>query len=125
MGIYFSARFKRTTSAVVASLGMTFLVWAVIPMLLGVLAEITPGHERLGTYLCANPATQVTVIMSGAAGRFNARDRLSKLDYNWPSGRWNRVGATSGVMFAYMLMYISVGLCLAWRAKRLFRRRIF
>ncbi|MFH1717149.1 MAG: ABC transporter permease subunit, partial [Planctomycetota bacterium] len=124
-GIYFSTRFKHTTSAVVASFGLALFLWAVVPMLLGFLMAVTRDGKVLETYLCANPATQVTVIMGGAAGKWNARDTLSALDYNWPNNRWDGVGATTGVLFAYMLMYISVGLFFAWRAKRLFRRRIF
>jgi len=109
----------------VACFGMILILWAFVPILLGSLAVVNHDADVLNAYVSANPAAQVTVILSGTAGKWNARQRLSSLDYNWPNHRWSRVGATTRILFTYMLVYMSVGMFFAWRAKCLFRRRIF
>ncbi|MHC4117855.1 MAG: hypothetical protein ACYSWO_10145 [Planctomycetota bacterium] len=131
VGIYFSTRFKRTTSAVVASFGLAVAIWIVIPALGGIISQFTRDrdHRRaFDTYLSANPAVQAGVLMSGAGGEHVARTSLSRLHYNWPSryyNDWNRVGGTTRALLTYMLIYLSVGAFFAWRAKCRFRRNVF
>lgn len=127
VGLYFSTRFKRTTSAVVANFTLALVLWAVIPVILGLISQFTRDYDALGAYVSANPVTQATVIMSGAGGRWNARAGLSSLDYNWPSpnNNWHKVGPATGILLVYMLIYMSAGFLFAWRAKCRFRRNIF
>jgi ABC-type transport system involved in multi-copper enzyme maturation permease subunit len=71
-GLYFSARLKRTTSAVVANFALALIIWAVIPLLLGLVAAISNDEDVLETYISTNPVTQAVVIMNGAGGSQNA-----------------------------------------------------
>ena len=125
-GLYFSARLKRTTSAVVANFALALTLWAVIPSLLGMVATITYESDILEAYILANPVVQAVVIMDGAGGSHNATRNLSRLDYNWPSGSgWNNIRSTTSILLITMLIYVSMGLFFAWRAKCRFRRNIF
>ncbi len=124
--LYFSACFKRTTSAVVCSAAMALVLWAVAPLVLTIISEIVEHRSFLGDYLSANPLVQTSVIMAAAAGRFNARTSLSGLVYHWPTvyEGWS-LGSATARLFTTMLLYVSAGLFLAWRARCRFRRNIF
>jgi ABC-2 type transport system permease protein len=124
-GLYFSARLKRTTSAVVANFALALTLWAVIPSLLGLVATITHESYFLEAYILANPVVQTVVIMDGAGGSQNAMSNLSRLDYEWPSGSDYNVWSTTSILLITMLIYVSTGLFFAWRAKCRFRRNIF
>lgn len=125
VGLYFSTRFKRTTSAVVAIFALALVIWIITPAMLGLVSELTHDYDAFGAYVSANPAAQATVIMSGASGVWNAKARLSDLNYNWPNSDWHKVGTTTNIILIYMLIHIFVGFLFAWRAKRRFRRNIF
>ncbi|MGD8500040.1 MAG: hypothetical protein PVJ86_05305 [Phycisphaerales bacterium] len=125
VGLYFSARFRRTTSAVVANFALAAVLWVVIPALWGLVSQFTQDYDAFGAYVSANPAAQATVIMSGAGGAWNARAGLSSLDYSWPNSDWHKVGPTNDILLVFMLIYIFVGLLFAWRAKCRFRRNVF
>jgi ABC-2 type transport system permease protein len=125
-GLYFSALLKRTTSAVVANFALALTLWAVIPLLLGLVATITYESDILDVYISANPVVQAVVIMSGAGGSQNATNNLSHIVYEWPIGSgWNDIWSTTSVLLITMLIYMSLGLLFAWRAKCRFRRNIF
>jgi len=130
-GLYFSARLKRTTSAVVANFCLALALWAIIPMLLGLASEITRESDVLEAYVSTNPVVQAIVIMEGAGGSENAWSNISDLDYDWPHDYddswldWDKAGGTSAFLLITMLAYISFGFLFAWRAKCRFRRNIF
>jgi ABC-type transport system involved in multi-copper enzyme maturation permease subunit len=124
-GLYFSARLKRTTSAVIANFALALILWAVIPILLGLVATITHDDDILETYIYANPVLQAAVTMYGAGGSHNAMRILSRLNYEWPSGGGYNVWYTTSILLITMLIYMSMGLFFAWRAKCRFRRNIF
>jgi len=124
-GLYFSARFKHTTSAVVANFAFALVLWAVIPMLLGLAVTITNDIDALTAYVSANPVVQAAVIMAGAGGEYNAQAKLSHLSYSWPGSGDVDIGPTTIILLVTMLIYIFAGLLFAWRAKCLFRRNIF
>ncbi|MHC4084587.1 MAG: hypothetical protein ACYSU5_05175 [Planctomycetota bacterium] len=124
-GLYFSARLKRTTSAVVANFALALTLWAVIPLLLGLGATINNETDFLEAYILANPVAQTVIIMEGAGGSYNATRNLSSLNYNWPSGGDYNVRSTTSILLITMLIYMSMGLLFAWRAKCRFRRNIF
>jgi ABC-type transport system involved in multi-copper enzyme maturation permease subunit len=137
VGLYFSALLRRTTSAVVANFAFFTLIWIIIPVLLGLITSISPDKsEVFEAYVSANPVVQVSIIMYGAGGDRNARMKLSDLDYNWPlnirskrtystSIRSERTYSTTGILLITTLIYISVGVLFAWRAKCRFRRNVF
>jgi ABC-type transport system involved in multi-copper enzyme maturation permease subunit len=124
-GLYFSARLKRTTSAVVANFALALTLWAVIPLLIGMVSIINNETDFLEAYILANPVVQTVVIMEGAGGSYNATRNLPSLDYDWPSGSGYNVWSTTSILLITMLIYMSMGLLFAWRAKCCFRRNIF
>lgn len=125
-GLYFSSRFKRTTSAVVANFALAVVLWMVIPTLLGMVSTINREDNVFGTYLSTNPVIQASTIMGGAGGERNAKTKLSDLEYNWPPSRHSEgIYSTTGILLVTTLIYISVGFLFAWRAKCLFRHNIF
>lgn len=125
-GLYFSARFKRTTSAVVANFALALIIWAVIPSVLLLEAQVLRRHgvgiQKL--WLSANPFVQAAVIMTTSGGSYNADTRLSGLVYKWPYGN-HGLGYTTMIMFVTMLIYCVVGVLFAWRAEARFRKGIF
>ena len=123
-GLYFSARFRRTTWAVLATFGLGFVLWVAVPTVLGLIAAVMRDEEVVRISMFANPVVQVFVVMTGAGGRYNARAGLDNLSYDWP-GEKLRVGATTTVLAIVLASYVFVGLLFAWRAKRRFRRNVF
>ncbi|MFC1634542.1 hypothetical protein ACFL5Z_06830 [Planctomycetota bacterium] len=125
-GIYFSARCKRTTSAVVATFALALVLWMIVPALMGLAAAADRGEETLERYMCAHPVVQVGVLMEGAGGRYNAHAELSKLEFDWPArGDNERFWPTTKLLLVNTIIYVSVGMFFAWRAKRRFRKKIF
>jgi ABC-type transport system involved in multi-copper enzyme maturation permease subunit len=126
VGVYFSARCRRTTSAVVATFALALTLWIIIPSVMGLAAISNKGEDIAERYICTHPAVQVSVIMAGAGGRSNARDGLSKLQYEWPAQRhddgfWPATRKLTRNAF----IYIMAGALFGWSAKRRFRRKIF
>jgi ABC-type transport system involved in multi-copper enzyme maturation permease subunit len=124
-GLYFSARMKRTTSAVVANFAFLLTLWAIIPMVLEFLTVAGLNRDFLQIYVSANPVVQTAVTISGASGS-NAGNLLSSLGYDWPDrSAFKDVWSTTLFLLAAMLTYMAVGMLFAWRAKCRFRRDIF
>jgi hypothetical protein len=124
-GLYFSARFMRTTSAVIASFALVLALWIILPAVLGLVAVFTHDYSAVGNLVSANPAAQVTILMYGAGGNWNARAGLSNLTFGWPDSSWRKVWPTTGLVLIYMLIYTGAGVFFGWRAKCRFRRNIF
>ena len=126
LGLYCSARVKRTTWAVVANFAFILVLWVFMPIVLGMFAAISRKELLLEFCVSANPLVQISVMMFGAGGVSNARTLLSSLQYDWPiSGANKPVLYTTGILLVYMLVYSLAGLFFAWRAKCRFRRNIF
>jgi hypothetical protein len=123
-GIYFSTHFRRTTSAVVANVAMALILWALIPLLVGFTSNYKYGfykHDAFNLYLSTNPVIQAVVIMDMG----NVDSNLSNLEYDWPFYDLDELGATNVFLWITMLIYMSMGLLFAWRAKCRLRRNIF
>jgi ABC-type transport system involved in multi-copper enzyme maturation permease subunit len=125
-GLYFSARFKRTTSAVIASFALALTLWAVLPAVLGLVSVFTQDYDAVGDLVSANPAAQITILMEGAGGKWNAQAGFSNLNFNWPGGSsWRKAWPTTGLVIIYMMIYTVAGVFFGWRAKCRFRRNVF
>jgi ABC-type transport system involved in multi-copper enzyme maturation permease subunit len=129
-GLYFSARFARTTSAVVASFALVVGLWVIGPILVGLMEVMGGKTNVLGMYLWAHPALQTQLIMTGAAGSNNAQVSWGSLRYAtqalFHSGREAMgVGRVTCILTAIAVAYVLVGLFFFWRAKCCLRRRIF
>jgi len=124
-GLYFSSRFKRTTSAVLANFALALTLWAILPALLGLVSAFTHDYDAVGDLVSANPVAQIAILMDGAGGSWNARAGLANLNFNWPNRSWHKVWPTTGLVIIYMLIYTVAGVLFAWRAKCRFRRNVF
>ena len=129
VGLYFSTRFKRTTSAVVANFALAIALWAVMPGVGGLIFGFTRNEDfraAFELYASGNPVVQCVTVTNAASGEHKARMKVSKLNYDWPTRRgWSKVGDTTLVLLTYMVTYASTGVFFAWRAKCRFRRNIF
>jgi len=130
-GLYFSARFARTTSAVVASFALVVGLWVIGPILAGVMSMMGGQKDVLATYLLwVHPGVQTQLIMTGAAGSNNAQASWGSLRYAtqalFQSGREAMgVGRVTYILTAIAVAYVLAGLFFFWRAKCCLRRRIF
>ncbi|MCK4624610.1 MAG: ABC transporter permease subunit, partial [Phycisphaerae bacterium] len=145
-GLYFSARFRRTTTAVVMNIGLALTLWAILPGLMGLIIEIDRNYDggdddAIKFALCANPLVQAVVVTKAASGRNKANNALEKLHYDWPDDNYgygydeygnvvgdednNAAGETTGRMLSWMLFYMLMGFFFACLAKRRLRRSVF
>jgi len=124
-GLYFSARFKRTTLAVIASFALVLALWVVLPAVLGLVSVFTHDYDFVRDLMSANPAAQLVILMDGAGGKWNAQAGFSNLNFAWPDNSWHKVWPTTGLVIIYMLIYTVAGVLFGWRAKCRFRRNVF
>ena len=131
-GLYFSSRFKKTTTAVVMNIALGLLLWAILPFLLAMIGEISPrsgfDDEPAEISLNINPVVQAGVIMEGGAGRRNTGVPPSRLNYDWPFRLFTPSDSfeeTTLILLATMAGYSLVGLVFAWRAKARLRRNVY
>jgi len=125
-GLYFSSRFKNTTTAVIMNFTLAATIWAILPLLMAIVASInTPftrdARELVEAYIDTNPFVHMGNIMIATAGEKS----VNTGSYYWPGkGNLNMVESTVW-MLGCMGGYILIGLLFAWRAKHRFRRNIF
>ena len=125
-GLYFSARFNRTTTAVVMNIALGLALWAVVPGLLGLaLAATHADEDPVEWYVCGNPMVQTVVAVEGAMStkRHYYRHRR-RGTYSWPDDRLNQE-ETTGRMLRWGLCYVLAGGLFAAAARRRIRRNIF
>ena len=123
-GIYFSSRFKRTTTAVIMNFALAAAIWAVVPLLLVITHEL--GHVRsrwfedlTETYFDTNPFVQAVVVIDATT------DTSNPGNYNWLSSGSLDVFESTGWMAFCLLAYLTLAWLFAWRAKRRLRRNVF
>jgi ABC-type transport system involved in multi-copper enzyme maturation permease subunit len=123
-GIYFSSRFKRTTTAVIMNFALAAAIWAVVPLLLVITHEV--GHVRYRwfeglaeTYFDTNPFVQAVVVIEGTT------DTSNPGNFNWLGGGSLDLLESTGWMAFCMLAYLTLGWLFAWRAKRRLRHNVF
>ncbi len=125
-GLYFSSRFKNTTTAVIMNFTLAATIWAILPLLMAIVASInTPftrdARELVEAYIDTNPFVHMGNIMIATAGEKS----VNTGSYYWPGhGNLNATESTAW-MSACMAGYILIGSLFAWRAKHRFRRNIF
>ena len=128
VGLYFSARFKRTTTAVVMNLVLAAVLWVVAPLLLQFVGEMTWTWEWDEVLLAANPVVQAGVLTEGASQRRGDMCGLSfdfDLTYWWPPDMGLSWTQTTVVLAILGTPYIIAGLVFAWLAKHRIRKNIF
>ncbi len=129
-GLYFSARLRRTTSAVVASFALAFGLWVIGPILGGLVGVLGGRADWLARYLWAHPVIQTQLIMTGGAGVQNAGASWRSLSYetravfHWGPEAMG-VGTVTGILAGVAALYIVAGLLFFWRAKCCLRKKVF
>lgn len=118
-GLYFSSRFKRTTTAVVMNFTFALAIWAIVPLLLFLASEITHDDDFAEDYVDANPLIHVGLIMDATAGRHTPGS------YQWAGSGSTGVFASTVWMLTCAGGYVLLGAIFAWRAQRRFRRNIY
>jgi len=124
-GIYFSSRFKHTTTAVIMNFTFAAIIWGLVPLLMFLYAGITHTSDNFAEeYMNINPLFQGVVILDGTCGRRLAQRNVTELRYHWTHKNRNPIEST-GFLFSSMLGYMLIGSLFAWRAKCRFRKNIF
>lgn len=119
-GLYFSSRFKRTTTAVIIKFILAAVIWAIFPLLMAIVTGIIgDGHNFVEAYMDTNPFVHSIVIMDATA----KGSSISR--YDWIVVRRVNVVDSTIWMLVCMTGYVLLGLVFAWRAQRRFRRNIF
>ena len=129
-GLYFGARFRRTTTAVIVNLALVVVLWLAVPGLLAILGEAMPSPTRREMEDAAeyvfdvNPVVQASLAADAASGR-RANKPLGRLRYHWPGISAHGFGETTAYLAATTAGYIVLGALLAWLAKRRIRRKVY
>ncbi len=111
-GLYFSTRFKHTTTAVIANVALAAGIWAVMPALLGlaVLAVHSDG-DLLALYMDMNPVVHAVVITAATS------DKGKLPNYDWIRGGLRGVGAATTWMVFNFAVYVGASLAFLARAR--------
>jgi len=116
-GLYFSQRFKHTTTAVIANMGLALALWAILPMMAAILMVIAKADsDWIEPYMDMNPFVQAGVVASATAHEGNLHD------YEWMQGGLSSVVDATGWILLTALAYGAVGLALAARTRARMRR---
>ena len=120
-GLYFSSRFKHTTTAVIMNFTLAAAIWAIFPLLMAIVIEIIDvGEDFIEVYMDTNPFVHAIVIMDATANKGSSINL-----YDWIKFDNISVLLATGWMLVCMVGYVLLGLVFAWRAQRRFRRNIF
>jgi hypothetical protein len=117
-GLYFSSRFKRTTTAVIMNFSFAVTIWAIIPILLLLTSSITRDAHVAENYMDTHPLVHAVISIDAAGGK------SAPTSYDWLGSR-SQVFEATVWMLACMAGYVFLGAILAWRAQSRFRRNIF
>lgn len=130
-GLYFSARFTRTTSSVVASFGLILGLWVLGPTIAGMLSAFGGSIDPLRNYMWFHPAIQTELLMSGASGVRNAELSWRALRYGEEQVIFDLIGGSFGfarmtlMLIGTALVYMVAAAFFFWRAKCRLRRSVF
>ena len=125
-GLYFSSRFKHTTTAVLMNFALVGAIWAILPLLMALIASINSPYTRdarelVEAYIDTNPYVHMGNIMIATAGE----KAVKTGSYYWPGQGTLNAAKSTVLMLACMAGYILIGSLFAWRAKHRLRRNIF
>ncbi len=130
-GLYFSARFARTTSAVVATFALVVGLWVVGPTLAGLVGVMGGKNDLFAAYMWTHPAVQTEIVVGAAAGsqkralRRGGRSTIAPWPSLAPATETLGLGTVTGVLTSVAAAYILVGGLFFWRAQCCLRRRVF
>jgi len=119
-GLYFSSRFKHTTTAVIANMGLAATLWAIVPLILGIIMEISNMNGGLvEPSLDMNPFVQVIVVaMATTPGG-------SLGNYEWVQGEMSSAADATGWILLTAFAHVAIGVALvAWTGSRMRRNLV-
>ncbi len=121
-GFYFSARFKRTTTAVLMNIALAATIWAILPILMFPVANaLDVSDDFAEAYIAFNPFVQTAVVLEGTTGSgWELED-----SYDWPGFGQVNVAMSSLCIALTMLGYMFAGFLFASCAKYRMRKNIF
>ena len=119
-GLYFSSRFKHTTTAVIANFTLAGAIWGFMPVLLVLLLAVGGMSDDLAeACVDTNPFVHAFVVMDATVTRGHAGS------YDWAGlGQCHAFESTIWMLIC-MVGYMFLGYVFAWRAKQRLRRNIF
>ena len=126
LGLYFSTRLRRTTSALVVTFTVMAALWGLLPLTVK-LATVVLGEFDNPVVECLyglSPLVQAIVVSYGGVMPSETPGYLDPQPYRWFVGG-SSVAAATLRMFLYSAGYAAVGLLLILRALRRFRRDVF
>ena len=116
-GLYFSTRFRRTTTAVIANVALAAVLWAILPLLLGLTFAVTRvDMDLLEFYMDMNPFVHAVVITFATAREGGLAN------YDWIQGGIGDMGDAMGWILFNFIAYVWVAsafLARAWSRLRL------
>lgn len=124
-GLFFSARFRRTTTAVVANLLLAAVVWVLLPILLGWLLSLLrlSGLRLFGGMfewiINFNPLVQAVIILESTTEAWEPSRAI-----RWPTGRMNVDRTLAMLVFSSFLYSVAGGVFMVL-GRRSLRSRIF
>jgi ABC-type transport system involved in multi-copper enzyme maturation permease subunit len=122
-GIYFSNRFKSTTTAVIAHFTFVTIIWILIPTLILLTCQLLEKSDDYAEYyLMVISPGQLIYVLDTTAGENNATMELS--DLRWNDFALNSRDATIKII-GNTLFHIALGLFFAWRTKKTLRKDVF
>jgi len=122
-GLYFGSRFKHTTTAVTMNFALAIALWAIVPILVGIMAELFRDldvRQLAEVYMDTNPFVHVIAVLVATVGGLD--------EYRWFCFHQNHPLTTMQSTFWILECtagYVFLGCLFAWRAKCRFRRHIF
>ncbi|MCK4958826.1 MAG: ABC transporter permease subunit [Planctomycetes bacterium] len=120
-GLYFSTRFKRTTTAVVMNFVLPLVIWGLVPLFMTLITAINNGSGDVVEGYCASiPFVQAGVSIYGGSrnhGHYQTH-------FQWPHGDEN-AAITTRLIFLFMMINVAIGVAFAMRAKYRLRQSIF
>ena len=142
-GLYFGARFRRTTTAVMMNIALGLGLWAVGPICVSAL--MTPSWARTqsrpledlvqAAFVDANPVYQAAMLGQGSTGRemhywdpdseYRGRNRADNPTFRWQTIKTYTYADAMAYMLLIAAVYVAVAGLLSWRAKCQFRKRWF
>jgi ABC-type transport system involved in multi-copper enzyme maturation permease subunit len=119
-GLYFSTRFRHTTTAVVANIALAAGLWLVGPLLLGIMFSLRRGaHRPWELYMDFNPIVQAVVVAGATANKGGLGL------YEWAQGSMRDASSATAWIALTFLVYTVIALIFIVRAAARVRRHPF
>ena len=123
-GLFFSARFRRTTTAVVVNMCLALFLWAIIPAIIPIMliSSGESGWELYRMLLFLNPMALSSMLITGAVR--GSAYAAGGLKYRWLAESLSAAQMT-GVVVLVAVLYLFAGLVFLRMGKNVLRWNVF